>query len=107
MLHNRGKVELVAGAGKTSQPHTLETMMRLQMCKTHLHFLAVVTRFLEGWCAIERTRMIASIFIYVARDVTLRGLRTTHGLERTGAAIIGARVIAPRVVRENTPRCLQ
>jgi hypothetical protein len=51
-------MELVASAGETSQPHALETMMRLQVCKTHLHFLAIITRFLEGWCATESAGMI-------------------------------------------------
>jgi hypothetical protein len=57
-----------ASAGQTSQSHALDAMMRLQVRKTHLDFLAIITRSLEGWRAIERTRMIASIFIDVAWD---------------------------------------
>src|SRR6516225_2252335 len=100
-------MEFVASAGETSQPHTLETMMRLQVCETHLHFLTIIARFLEGRCAIETTRLIARIFIDVACDLTLWTLRTALGLERTRTAIIGARVIAYRVVRQNTSRRLQ
>jgi hypothetical protein len=39
-LHDGGKVEFVAYTEKAPQPHTLETMVRLQVRKTHLDLLA-------------------------------------------------------------------
>jgi hypothetical protein len=46
-LHSGGEVELVAGAGETAKAHTLEAMLDLQVCKTHLYFLARIARSLE------------------------------------------------------------
>jgi hypothetical protein len=40
-------VELIAGAGETPKAHALEAMLDLQMCKTHLYFLARIARSLE------------------------------------------------------------
>ena len=107
VLHDRREVELVASAGKPSQSHTLKPVMRLKMRKPHLHFLAIVTRFVECWGTIKCTGFIASIFVYVARDFALGASGTALGLERTWPAIMGARVVAPRVVRENASRGLQ
>jgi hypothetical protein len=51
VLHNGGKVELVAGAAETAKTHTLEAMLDLKMCKAHLYFFARFTRSLELWRA--------------------------------------------------------
>ena len=40
VLHDGGKVKLVAGARKTSEPHTFETVMGFEMSKAHLNALA-------------------------------------------------------------------
>jgi hypothetical protein len=37
VLHNGGKVELVAGAAETAKAHALEAMLDLKMCKAHLY----------------------------------------------------------------------
>ena len=99
VLHDCREVELVASTAEASQSHALETMMRLQVGKTHLYFLAIVTRFVERCGAVKCTGLIASIFIDVARDIALWGFWTALGLERTGPAIIGAREVASCVVR--------
>ena len=79
-------------------------MMRLQVRKSHLHFLAVVTRFVEGRGVIKSTSMIASIFVDVARHLAIRGFWTALRFERTGPAIISACPIAQGVIRQNTAR---
>lgn len=40
-------MKLVAGAGKPSEPHSLEAMVDFEMRKTHLNALALVTRLEE------------------------------------------------------------
>ncbi len=82
-------------------------MMGLQVRKTHLDLLAVVTRFFECRRALKSTHMIASVFVYVARDYALRRVRAALGLERTRAAIAGARHVPKLVLGENAPRRLQ
>ena len=42
VLHDGGEVELVACAGKSSEPHAFEAMMNFEMCKPHLDALALV-----------------------------------------------------------------
>src|SRR5262249_13028499 len=107
ILHNRCQVELVAGTGKASQPHALEAMMGLEVRKTHLELLAVVTRFFECRRAFKSTHMIASVLVDVARDYALRRVRAALGLERTRAAIAGARRVPKLVLGGNAPRRLQ
>src|SRR5262245_29415629 len=82
-------------------------MMGLQVCKTHLDLLPLVTRLFEGRCPVKGTSVIASIFIDVARDLALWSIRAALGLERTRAAIVSARQIPQRIVRENVARGLQ
>ena len=43
VLDDGSEVELVASAGKAPQPHTLKTVVRLQVRKAHLDLLALVT----------------------------------------------------------------
>ena len=40
-------MEFVTGAAKTAKAHPLEAMLDLQVCKTHLHLFARITRSLE------------------------------------------------------------
>ena len=40
VLHNGGKVELVAGTAETAKAYPLEAMLDFKMCKTHLYFFA-------------------------------------------------------------------
>ena len=47
VLHDGSEMELVAGAGKTSQPHALEAVMGFQVRKAHLDPLPLITRFQE------------------------------------------------------------
>jgi hypothetical protein len=49
-------VKFVACTGKAPQPHTLETMVRLQVRKTHLDLLALVAGFGELGCSHQGAR---------------------------------------------------
>src|SRR5258708_5694158 len=100
-------MELVACTGEAAQAHSLEAVMGLQMCKSHLNLFALVTRFLERRCSIERTRMIASGLVDVARDYALWSVRAALGLEGAWAAGVSARRIAQHVAREDATRRLQ
>ena len=40
-------MKLVTGAGETTKAHTLEAMLDLQVCKTHLDLFACITRLLK------------------------------------------------------------
>ena len=42
-----GQVELVASASETSQAHSLEAMMDLQVRETHLYFLTLMARLFK------------------------------------------------------------
>jgi hypothetical protein len=44
VLHDGGEKELIACAGKASQPHALEAVMTLQVGKAHLTAFALVAR---------------------------------------------------------------
>ena len=80
ILHDCRKVEFITGAEETSQSHALEAMMGLQVRKTHLDLLAIVSRFVERRCTFKRPHMIASVFVYIARDYALRRVRAALGL---------------------------
>ena len=51
VLHNGGKVELVAGAAETAKAHALEAMLDLKMCKAHLYFFALPRKQAEHMAA--------------------------------------------------------
>lgn len=42
VLDDGGQVELVASASETSQAHSLEAMMDLQVREAHLYFLTLI-----------------------------------------------------------------
>ena len=104
VLYDGGEMEFVACTGEPPQPHSFEAVMGLQMCKAHLNLFALVTRFLERRCSIERTRMIAGVLVDVARDYALWSVRAALGLKEAQAAVVGARRIAQHVARENAAR---
>jgi hypothetical protein len=47
ILHDGRKVEFVTGAGETPKAHALEAMIDFEMCETHLHFLALISRLFK------------------------------------------------------------
>src|SRR6202049_5177600 len=77
VLHDCGEVELVAGAREASQPHALEAMMRLEVRKPHLHFLPLIPRLLVLWGDIERTGVVARLFVDVSCDLPERRARAS------------------------------
>jgi hypothetical protein len=52
-------MELVARAGKTSEPHSLEAVADLEAREAHLGALALVTRLEKGLCLHEPSCHIA------------------------------------------------
>ena len=64
-------------AGKTSQPHTLETVMNLQVGKAHLYALALVARLEERLCPHQPTRYVAGVFMNITGNLSRRAFRTT------------------------------
>lgn len=47
VLDDGGQVELVASASETSQAHSLEAMMDLQVREAHLYFLTLMARLFK------------------------------------------------------------
>src|SRR5262249_865959 len=95
-----GEVQHAASAGKAPQPHTLKTMVRLQVRKAHLDLLALVTGFDELRCTYQGARCIPRVLTHVARDLSKGHIRSALGLERTWTAVPGAPPInnAPAIV---------
>ena len=79
VLHDSGEMELVARAAETSETHALKAMMGLEVCKAHLDPFSLSAGFFELGCPLERARIIASVFVYVTRDLAPR-LRGTASL---------------------------
>jgi hypothetical protein len=52
-----GDMKLVAGAGETSEPHTFETVVGLEMSRAHLNALAFIPRFEKRFVPISRRAM--------------------------------------------------
>ena len=69
VLHDGGEVELIACPGEAAQSHALEAMVGLEVCKAHFDLLAFVAGFGELERAHQRTSMIASFFVLIARDL--------------------------------------
>jgi hypothetical protein len=55
--YDGGKVKLVAGAGETSEPHTFETVVGLEMSKARLNALAFISRYEKRFVPIRRRAM--------------------------------------------------
>ena len=70
--------------------NTLKAMMGLQVRKSHLDSLALVTRFVELRRAHPCARYIARILMHVARNLSEGHIRSALGLEVTRAAIARA-----------------
>src|SRR5271170_6795224 len=96
VLHGGGEKELVACAGKTSQPHALEAVMNLQVGKAHLDAFALVARLEECLCAHQSACHVAGIFMNITGNLSRRALRTTLHLEGTDIAIVLGCEIAKR-----------
>jgi hypothetical protein len=78
-------MKLVAGAGKSSEPHSLEAMVDFEMRKTHLNALALVTRLEETLGSHQSACQIACILVDVTRNLPRRGVGATLRFERAAA----------------------
>ena len=96
VLHGSGEKELVASAGKTPQPHTLEAMMNLQVGKAHLDAFALVARLEEGLCPHQPAGHVAGIFMNITGNLSRRTIRTAPHLEGADIAIVLGCEIAQR-----------
>src|SRR6266568_3565159 len=105
VLNDGGQVELIASAGKAPQPHTLETVVRLQVRKAHLYLLALVTGFGELRCTHQGARCIPCVLMHVARDLSQGHIRSALGLERTWTAVARARAINDSPAIVHRPGC--
>jgi hypothetical protein len=65
VLYDGREKKLVACARETSEPHTFETVMGLEMSKAHLDTLAFIPRLKEALCPHESSRPIAGVFVNV------------------------------------------
>jgi hypothetical protein len=54
VLHDGGKVKLVAGAGETSEPHAFEPVVDLEMSKAHINALAFIHDLRKRFVPISR-----------------------------------------------------
>src|SRR5271168_2199728 len=96
VLHGGGEKELIARAGKTAQPHTLEAVVDLQVGKAHLDAFALVARLEECPCPHQPACHVAGIFMNIAGNLSRRAFRTTLHLEGTDIAIVLGCEIAQR-----------
>jgi hypothetical protein len=98
VLHDGGEVELVASAREASQPHSLETMMGLEVSKPHLDLLSLVARSVEPRGADQCAGKIAGVLVDVSTDLAKRHLRTALRFEWACIAIALGRKVAQCVV---------
>src|SRR5688572_21833087 len=98
-------MEFVAGAAETSETHALETVVGLEVGKAHLDSFSLITGFFELGRVLERARIVASIFVYVACYFAHRHVRTAlrlqwarTAIERTGPIVPGIRLGHPTEV---------
>ena len=102
-------MEFVACTGKAPQPHTLETVVRLEVRKTHLDLLALVAGFGELGCTHQGARCISCVLMHVARDLSKGHIGSALGLGRTWTAVAGVHAIndgPPIVHRPGRPEKL-
>src|SRR5262245_52588177 len=84
VLHDGGEMEFVACTGKAPQPHTLETVVRLEVRKTHLDLLALVAGFGELWCPIK-ARVVSRASSCTSRGIFRKVILGVHlGLAEHG-----------------------
>src|SRR5271154_4058631 len=97
VLHGGGEKELIARAGKTSQPHALEAVVNLQVGKAHLDAFALVARLEECLCPHQPACYVAGIFMNIAGNLSRRAIGTALHLECTDFAVELGGAIAKRV----------
>src|SRR5271169_2867308 len=97
VLHDGGKLKLVAGAGETSEPHAFETVVGLEMSKAHLNALAFIPRFEEALCPHQPSRHITGVFVNIAEYLSGSHIRTASHLQRTSIAVEFGGAVAERV----------
>src|SRR5262249_31620010 len=66
-------MKLVARTGKSPEPHPLEAVVCLQVCKAHLNTLSLVSGFGKRLCLHLPTCDVAGILMQVARDLARIG----------------------------------
>ena len=67
------EMELVAGAGKSPEPHPLEAVVCLQVREAHLNTLSFVSRFGKRLCLHLLPCDIAGVLMDIARDLARIG----------------------------------
>ena len=70
-------MKLVAGAGKPSEPHSLEAMVDFEMRKTHFNALALVTRLEEVLGSHQSACQIACVLV-MSRGICRAGVLGQH-----------------------------
>src|ERR1700722_6639716 len=96
-MYGGGEKELIAGAGKTSQPHALEAVVNLQVGKAHLDAFALVARHEECFCSHQPACHAAGIFMNLAGNFWGWPIGTALHLECTYFAIELGGAIAKRI----------
>ena len=76
VLDDGREMELVARATETSETHALETVVGLEMGEAHFDPLSLIAGFFELGRTLEGARIVASVFVYVARHFARRDVRT-------------------------------
>src|SRR5215831_2340344 len=79
-------MELVAGAGKPSEPHAFEAVMRLEVRKAHLDPLPLITRFQECLRLHFATSDVAGRLVHVPHNAARGHVRTASLLQRARPA---------------------
>ena len=87
VLHDGGEMELVTCAGKTSQAHSLEAVMGLQVREAHLDALSLIARLYEGFGSHEPARHIPGVLVKIARDLPSELFGATARLEWTDVVV--------------------
>src|SRR4029077_11232700 len=73
VLYNGSEMELVAGAGKSPEPHPLEAVVCLQVREAHLNTLSFVSRFGKRLCLHLLPCDIAGVLMEVAWNLARIG----------------------------------
>ena len=90
-------MELVAGAGETSQPHAFEPVVDLEMSKAHLNAFAFIPRFEKALGPHQPSRRIAGIFVDITGYLSGSHIRTASHLQRTSIAVEFGGTVAEHV----------
>ena len=100
VLHDGGKMELVARAREPPEPHPLEAVVGFQVGEAHLDTLSFVSRSGERLCLHLPPSDIAGVLVEVARDLArvsrgaaLRSERAYIAVELGGAVEQRASVV--------------